>query len=174
MTPPIPAIPFCSPTIGPAFTDSKTLMSKWRTAQAFFLAPIVVPFVLMLPLPGRGAWGDFSLTKLFEGLLIYVLYSLPIAYAAELLLGLPTWMLFKRYGVRSLFAFAAAGALLGLLVYLVIEGFVAFLAQDRWTSVYNSLSSLSPFLPMCVIAGTASAITFRAIAFSGTQTEGPK
>jgi hypothetical protein len=146
-------------------------MSKWRTAQAFFLAPVIVPFVLLLPLPGRGHWGHFSFTQLFEGLLLYVLYSLPIAYAAELLLGLPAWMLFKRYGVRSVFAFAAAGALLGLCVYVVIEGFVAFLAEDPWTSVFNSLSSLSPYLPMCVIAGTASALVFRAVVFSGERTE---
>jgi len=146
-------------------------MSKWRTAQAFFIAPLIVPFVLLLPVPGRGGWGHFSFTTLFEGLLLYVLYSLPIAYAAALLLGLPAWILFRRYGVRSVFAVAAAGALLGLLVYLAIEGFVAFVAPDFWTSVFNSLSSLSPYLPMCVVAGTSSAIVFRVVVFSGERAE---
>lgn len=148
-------------------------MSKWRTAQAFFIAPFVVPFVFLLPFPGRDNVGHFSLTGLFLGFFVCLLYSLPIAYASELLLGLPAWMLFKHYGVRSISAFAAAGALLGLLVYFLIEGFVAFLARDPWTSVFNSLSlsSLSPYLPMCVIAGTASAIVFRVVAFSGARTE---
>jgi hypothetical protein len=96
-----------------------TRVNKWRTAQAFFIAPLIVPFLLILPVPGRGSFVHFSLAGLFAGFFICVLYSLPIAYASELLLGIPAWMLFKHYGVHSAIAFAAAGALLGLLAYAV-------------------------------------------------------
>ena len=144
-------------------------MSKWRTAQAVFLAPFVVPFVLMLPLPDRGDFGHFSFEGLLGGFFIYVLFSLPIAYAAELLLGWPVWMLFKHCRVRSVFAFATAGTLLGLLVYLVIVVFVASPAPDPWTSLFESLSSPWPYL--CVIAGTTATLVCRVVVFSGAQTE---
>jgi hypothetical protein len=70
-------------------------MRKWRTAQAFFLAPFVVPFVLLLPLPNKGNFGHFSFGALFGDFFLYLLFSLPIAYASELLLGLPAWTLFN-------------------------------------------------------------------------------
>jgi hypothetical protein len=144
-------------------------MSKWRTAQAFFLAPFVVPFVLLLPLPGSGNFEHFSFSGLFGGFFLYLLFSLPIAYASELLLGLPAWMLFQHYGVRSVFAFAAAGALLGLLVYLAMDAWSKGFASEPWTSRLNRWSE--PFVPLCVIAGSASALLFRAVAFSGARTE---
>jgi hypothetical protein len=144
-------------------------MSKWRTAQAFFMAPFVVPFVLLLPFPGRDTVGHFSFSGLFGGFFLYVLFSLPIAYASELLLGLPAWMLFKHYGVRSVFAFAAAGALFGWLVYLAMDSGSEGFASEPWTSRLNRLSD--PLVPLCVIAGAASALVFRAVVFSGAPTE---
>jgi hypothetical protein len=144
-------------------------LSKWRTAQAFFLAPFVVPFVLLLPFPGRDNVGHFSFTGLFAGFFVYLLYSLPIAYAAELLLGLPAWMLFEHYGVRSASAFAAVGALLGWLVFLAMDALSEGFAPESWTSRLNPLSN--PFVPLCVIAGAASALVLRAVAFSGARTE---
>jgi hypothetical protein len=146
-----------------------TRVNKWRTAQAFFIAPLIVPFVLVLPVPGRDNFVHVSLAGLFAGFFICLLYSLPIAYASELLLGIPTWMLFKHYGFRSVIAFAAAGALLGVVAYSVMEALSAYLASDPWTSLFGALSSPSPYLPACVIAGTASAVVFRAVAFSGSQ-----
>jgi hypothetical protein len=147
-------------------------MSKWRTAEAFFLAPFVVPFVLMLPLPGRGNFGHFSFEGLLVGFFAYTLYGLPIAYASELVFGLPAWMLFKHYGVRSTPAFAAAGGFFGWLVYLAMNSWSEGFAQEPWTSRLNPLSE--PLFPLCVIAGAASAFVFRAVVFSGARTEGSK
>jgi hypothetical protein len=75
-------------------------VNKWRTVRAFFIAPFIVPSVLLLPLPDRGNYGHFSFAGLFGGFFLYLLYGVPIAYAAELFLGLPAWMLFKHYGIR--------------------------------------------------------------------------
>jgi hypothetical protein len=66
-----------------------TPVNKWRTAQAFFIAPFIVPFVLLLPLPARGDYGHFSFTGLLGGLFLDLLYGVPMAHAAELFLGLP-------------------------------------------------------------------------------------
>ncbi|MGA8406316.1 MAG: hypothetical protein WB680_03975 [Candidatus Acidiferrales bacterium] len=143
-------------------------VNKWRTLQAFFIAPFIVPFVLLLPLPDRGNYGHFSITGLFGSFFLYLLYGVPIAYAAELFLGLPAWMLFKHYDIRSLAAFAAAGALFGWLVYVAMDAFAGDFA-DPWTSLLNPLSS--PYVPLCVIAGAASAVIFGAIVFLGPQAD---
>jgi hypothetical protein len=146
-------------------------MSKWRIAQAFFIAPFAVPFVLMLPLPGTGNFDQFSFHGLFGLFSLYALYGLPIAYASELLLGLPAWRLFKHYGVRSGSAFAAVGALFGWLVVLAMGAWSEGFVPEPWTSRLNPLSD--PFVPLCIIAGAASALVFRAVAFSSPRTEGP-
>jgi hypothetical protein len=147
-------------------------MRKWRTAQAFFLAPFVVPFVLLLPLPNKGNFGHFSFGALFGDFFLYLLFSLPIAYASELLLGLPAWTLFKHYGVRSASAYAAVGALFGWLVFLATDAWSEGFAPEPWTSRLNPLSD--PLVPLCVLAGAASALVFRVIAFSSPRTEGSR
>lgn len=123
----------------------------------------------MLPFPGRDNVGHFSFTGLFAGFFVYLLYSLPIAYAAELLLGLPAWMLFKHYGVRSVFVFAATGALFGWPVLPAVDAWSEGFAPEPWTTRLNRLSD--PFVVLCVIAGAASAVVFRAVVFSGARTE---
>jgi hypothetical protein len=145
-------------------------MSKWRTAQAFFLAPFVVPFVLMLPVPSRGNFEQFSFHGLLGEYFLYVLIALPIAYASELLFGLPAWLLFKHFGVRSVLAFAATGALFGWLVVFAMNAWSADFAPEPWTSRLHRLSD--PFVLLCVVAGAASAVVFRAVVFSGVRTEG--
>ena len=147
-------------------------MSKWRTLQAFFLAPFVVPFVLMLPLPSRGNFEHFSFHGLLGEFFLYVLYGLPIAYAAELLLGLPAWTLFKHCGVRSVLAFAATGAYFGWLVLIAMDAWSVDFVPEPCTSRLHRL--IDPFVLLCAIAGAASAVVFRAIAFSSPRTEGPK
>jgi hypothetical protein len=77
-------------------------------------------------------------------------------------------MLFKHYGIRSLAAFVAAGAVFGWLVYLATAAFAGGFA-DSWTSLLNPLSS--PFLPLCIIAGAAPAALFRAVALSRPQAD---
>jgi hypothetical protein len=98
------------------------------------------------------------------GLLMYSVYALPIAYAAELLLGIPAWMVFRRYGVRSLPAFAAAGALMGWLVNLAMQAPTGNLATKPLMVLFNPLDS--PYLLICVVAGLSSAVLFRTIALS--------
>jgi len=92
---------------------------------------------------------------------------LPIAYLVELVLGIPALMVFKRYAIRSLTVFATAGALMGRLVHLSLEAFAENLASHPLTILFNPLAS--PYLSICVVAGSISAILFRAILFSGAE-----
>jgi len=123
-----------------------------RTVAAFLIAPLIVPLVFSLVGFVSDAYNlrTFSLQEFVDGLLLYTIYGLPFAYMAELLLGVPVWLAFRYFRIRSFVAFAAGGAFLGLLFYLIWEGWPGDLL----------------FLAIFVIAASASAALFRAIAFS--------
>lgn len=144
-------------------------MSRWRIVLAFLGAPLVVPFVFYLPFTARESVGpgDSSALSLLFGPLIYSIYALPIAYAAEFLLGAPAWMVFRYYGVRSLPSFAAAGALMGWLVNLGMQALTPNLATKPLAVLFNPLDN--PYISICVVAGSASAVLFRTIAFWGSR-----
>src|ERR1700691_4352455 len=104
-------------------------MSTRRTIMAFLAAPLVVPFVFLLPFPGRDDGPPSgSVFSPLVGVLMYSLYALPIGYLAELLLGIPAWQIFKHYGVRSWLAFVVGGAFIGGLVNLSMEALAGNLA----------------------------------------------
>jgi hypothetical protein len=71
---------------------------------------------------------------------------LPYAYAAEIVFGLPAWTIFKIFNLRSLYAYAATGALIGWIVALV-------------------LGLLDEVVP-CIFAALCSALLFRYISIS--------
>ena len=142
------------------------LMSRRRTVVAFLVAPLIVPFVFYLPFPGESASASNpSALSLLFGPLIYSLYALPIAYIAEFLLGVPAWMVFRRYGVRSLLAFAATGAFIGWLVNLALQAPTGNLATKPLMVLFNPLDN--PYISICVVAASSSAVLFRCIVFSG-------
>jgi hypothetical protein len=141
-------------------------MSRWRTVVAFLVAPLIVPFVFYLPFPGESTSASSpSVLGLLFGPLIFSLYALPIAYLSEFLLGLPAWMIFRRYGVRSLPAFAGAGALIGWLVNLAIQTPTGNLATRPLVVLFDPLDN--PYILICVVAASGSALLFRTVVFSG-------
>lgn len=133
--------------------------SKARVVLAFLASPIIVPFVFCVSI-GDGPGHD-SVWDTFACLALSTVYGLPMAYLAELLLGLPVWLLFRHFKVRSVLAFAGAGAVIGWLVLLFdasgMEG------SPRNLSLLNPISGES----LLVIVGAAvSAVLFRVIVFS--------
>ena len=118
------------------------MSSKNRVKLAFSLAPLATPLVLwigelILDYPGRVPSG------LSGSLLVNLMFSLPIAYAAELVFGFPAWKAFGKFSISSPFAFAAFGGLIGLLP-------AVFLAGDKIRAG-----------GLCMVAGAASALLFR-------------
>lgn len=141
-------------------------MSRWRTIAAFLVAPLIVPFVFYLPFPGESAGTSSpSALGLLFGPLIFSLYALPVAYLSEFLLGLPAWMIFRRYGVRSLPAFAGAGALIGWLVNLAIQTPTGNLTTRPLAVLFNPLDN--PYILICIVAASGSALLFRSVVLSG-------
>jgi hypothetical protein len=72
-------------------------------------------------------------------------------------------MVFRRYGFRSLRAFAAAGALMGWLANLAMEIPTGNLATKPIATLFNPIDN--PYISICIVAGASSAVLFRAIAF---------
>jgi hypothetical protein len=148
-------------------------MGVRRTVAAFLIAPLGAPFAFAILLPlARETGANLPSAGYFEWILLYSIYAVPIAYFAELVLGIPAWMLFKRFHVHSLPVFAIAGALMGLLVYLGITlgGAAAFGPLDTVPSPVMPWSN--PYLFVCVVAGASSATVFWAITFAGIRVVG--
>jgi hypothetical protein len=132
-----------------------------QTVRAFFIAPLIVPVVCCLPLPGRTFPRPVSAQDVIAGILFWTAFALPIAYCAELVLGMPAWLVFKYYHIRSFAAFAVGGAFLGLLVFLIMGIFGPALFELRYLSVD-------------VVGSSGSAIFFRTIVFSAPPQERSK
>jgi len=103
-----------------------TQVSKQRLALAFLLSPLAVPLVFcLLPLIpllifDPPAVKNASVASVTAWLLIFSAYALPVACLAELILGVPAWMLLRRCRVTHLGIFALCGAFLGWLVAVLL------------------------------------------------------
>ena len=143
-------------------------MNKRRLALAFVVSPIPVPLLFFLISFFIGGWHvqfQGALREVFP----YVMLGLGIAYLVELVLGLPVWLAFNHYCIRSVRAFAIGGALIGWFFNAFFQSRIEVLysASYAFTRLFNPFAN--PFLLFSVLAASASAVLFRAIAFSGQR-----
>jgi hypothetical protein len=151
-------------------------MTRRRVVVAFAFAPLVVPVVLLVlalifPDPHHQWYTREVLAEkgLGEGLAMWMvvasLYSLPVAYLVELVLGIPLWLVFRHYRIRSVGVFAACGGLIGSLVVPIFA---------MWSGRAPE-TPLNPFSPewfsslefFFIVSAAASAVLFWIILFSG-------
>ena len=145
-----------------------TRTSGQRTILAFLGAPLVVPFIFYIPFPGEESIGTAHLSWLaLLSPLMFAPYALAISYIAEFLLGVPAWIVFRHYGVRSLSAFTAAGAFMGWLVNVGMQAPTGNLATKPLTVLFNPFDD--PYISICIMAGACSAVLFRIILFWGSK-----
>jgi YndJ-like protein len=152
-----------SPSVDSATHSIGPYGAPGRTVAAFLIAPLIVPVVLSAPILVPDAYNlrIFSPWELLDQFSTLTFFSLPSAYFAELVLGVPAWLAFKYFRIRSFISFAAGGAFVGLLFYAIWEGWVLNL------TLHSLAQEFDPFgLAIFVIPASASAILFRAIAFS--------
>jgi hypothetical protein len=144
-------------------------MNKRRVALAFVVSPIPVPLVFFLVIFFVGGWHGVQLRGALRDVFPYVLLGLGIAYLVEVVLGLPVWLIFNHYHFRSVRAFAIGGALIGWLFNAFMQSRieVLFSASYAFGRLFNPFAN--PFLLFSVLAASASALLFRAIAFSGQR-----
>ena len=135
-------------------------MSGMRTVLAFLVAPLAIPFVFLFvfllgPLFSEPDNISAKNGSLLVGLLIFSVYGVVIAYLCELTFGIAAWIIFKRFAIRSLLAFAAGGAVMGWLCYT--------LTVRRFVDISN------PYFWIDLATGTCCAALFRLVVFSGNQ-----
>lgn len=147
-------------------------MGTQRTVTAFVVAPLAAPFVVVFLsyFWGSDHFGSFKLAGFLVGISLYSVYVLPLAYLAELLLGLPAWLIYRHFSIRSWPAFAAGGALIGLLFYIGIGHFTGSLGEHASSKEFLS----SPYLGIDVMTACVSGILFRAVVFSGRPQSAPR
>ena len=94
------------------------------TLRAFLLSPLivaVVAFVEYCLVQRIYSHADFSPRPLIVLFIYCCLFSLPPAYLAELLLGLPAWLIFRHYRIRSVPVYVTCGALIGLIAAHILS-----------------------------------------------------
>jgi hypothetical protein len=138
--------------------------NRARVILAFLASPTIIPFVFCVSIVDGP--GHESVWDIFTCLALFTVYGLPTAYLVELLLGLPAWLLFRHFKVRSVLAFAGAGAVIGWL-FLSFDA-IGFVGAPRNLALLNPLSD--SFSITLIVAACASAILFRAIAYSAAFT----
>lgn len=138
-----------------------------RVLLAFLLAPWIVPFVFLayawitLLAASPQMQHDRTPLELTLGtLFMFGPTSVMFAYCAELILGLPVWLMLRRGHKASRTAFAAAGAGMGFAVHLAMS----FFAVDRIDAVFTRFTDPSnPYLYICIAAGALAALLFHTI-----------
>jgi hypothetical protein len=137
------------------FGDSA--MKDRKLVLACIVAPLVTPFTFIIfafledPPP-------LSLEEILLGIMVNTLSTVPFAYAAEIILGLPMWLIFCRYRIRSIAAFALGGALIGWIVAFAL----AASGSKTMATVIENPGWFKSGLA-CVFAASASAVVFRSI-----------
>lgn len=152
-------------------------MPRLRTILAFLIAPFAIPIgfaILCAAFPGSD---PVSFTDFLGLVLLFSYIALPPAYLFELVIGLPVWLFFCRRGTRQWYVFAAGGAMLGTL-YWVVFTTIAVAAKLRGYDIYAHSFTRDWFNPMNplfdVPAGFMSAVTFRAIIFPWRSQHAPR
>lgn len=143
-------------------------MVHFRTTAAFLVAPLVIPVALSLAAVVFPGDSPLSLTDFFGLVALFSIFALPVAYLCELVLGLPALLLFRRHGIRAWSAFALGGAALGVFysVTYFAARFVAAKTMGYYFVHHPLTRALDPLsLGLAILAGSASAAVFRAIAF---------
>jgi hypothetical protein len=138
-----------------------------RTVLAFLVAPLAIPFVFLCvflvgPLFSGSSNNSYGAKdgSALVGVLLFSIYGIVIAYLCEATFGIAAWIIFRRLGIRSTLAFAAAGAIMGWLF--------SALTSKRFADVSN------PYFWIDMAAGICCCGLFRLVVFSGSGVGQPK
>jgi hypothetical protein len=131
----------------------RDMTRKRRTIYAFLFAPLIVPifFAFWTVVTNR----TFAPMDMLSTLTVDIGYTLPFAYAAELIFGLPAWWAFRRYRISSRLAFALAGCVIGWAVGSIFA---------REPNPFSANWAIRGG-PLFAIAGLLSSCMFREIRF---------
>lgn len=119
-------------------------MSKLKTAKAFFFAPIPIATVAVV----RAIY----LSNPIHWAAIFIMVAGSI-YALQLIIGIPTYLLLRRYNFSSFTTFIVCGAILSPAAFLL-------LCLWRWDENNYTIMLLVDPLILVSIAGAVTASIF--------------
>jgi hypothetical protein len=107
--------------------------SVWfRTVLGFLVAPISPGLLaVILAAPFRVAAAGFGLRELSEAAWIIGL-SAVLGYPIAVVFGVPSYVFFRSRGWNGLLVYIAAGAVLGLIIYLIYVLLAEYSSNGLW------------------------------------------
>jgi len=77
--------------------------------MAFYVAPVTVPFTFVSGISGFDM--QFGILDYLSNVMLIAIFSLPIAYIVELIIGLPIYLFFKKAGLINIATLFLGGIL---------------------------------------------------------------
>jgi len=129
-----------------------------RTIFGFVVAPLVPGMLVALLAVIDGRWPMARW---------YIEFGALAGYPAMIVVGIPLHIFLVRRGSTGLSLYAASGALMGLLVYLM--AFIPALVTGQFEPILYAMKSTLAFLPISAICGAIAGTAFWLLAVMGTK-----
>jgi hypothetical protein len=139
--------------------------SAWlRTIGGFLVAPISPGLLaVILVVPFRVGTDVFGPRELAEAAWIIKLSGI-LGYPIAIVLGVPLYVFFRSRGWNGLLIYITAGALLGLIIY-VIYVLLAEYSSNGLSGLAEKFSNTAlVYIPLGMICGAVAALSFWLIA----------
>lgn len=139
--------------------------SAWfRTVLGFLVAPITPGLLaVILAAPFRVGATGFGLRGLSEAAWIIGL-SAVLGYPVAAIFGAPLYVFFRSRGWNGLLVYIAAGALLGLLIYLMYVLLAEYSSKGLSGLAAKFSNTAQVQIPLVMICGALAALSFWLIA----------
>jgi hypothetical protein len=139
--------------------------SVWlRTVLGFVIAPITPGLLaVMLAAPFRVGATGFGLRELSEAAWIIGL-SAVLGYPVAVVFGAPLYVFFRSRGWNGLLVYIAAGALLGLVIYVIYVLLAEYTSNGLWGLTTKFSNTASVQIPLVMVCGAVAALFFWLIA----------
>jgi hypothetical protein len=119
-------------------------MRRRRAIFGFLLAPMAPSMVFAIGATVIGSIGSLLGVSLYSYLLvclIWFLYAIVVAYSTSVIIGIPSYFIYKKYGLTSLRAYIVGGISLGTLfpfLLMPIFGMHEVLRLELWVFLAGS------------------------------------
>jgi hypothetical protein len=139
--------------------------SAWfRTILGFLVAPLSPGLLaVLLAAPFRTGTAGYGARDLSEAVWIIGL-SAALGYPIAVVFGVPLYVFFRSHGWNGLLVYITAGALLGLLIYLIYVPLAEYSSNGLWGLAAKFSSTAQVQIPLVVICGAVATLFFWLIA----------
>jgi hypothetical protein len=139
--------------------------SVWlRTVLGFLVAPITPGLLAVLLIaPFRIGAAGFGLREVSEAAWVIGLSAI-LGYPVAVVFGGPLYVFFRSRGWNGLLVYIAAGALLGIVIYVIYVLLAEYSANGLWGLAAKFSNTAQVQIPLVMICGAVAALFFWLIA----------